>query len=151
MKSVMVAIEEISETNLEDLTKLMIRLWPDCDYENELICNREILKSEGQTCYLALIRGQYVGFIQLSRRMEYVEGSVGGPTGYIEGIYVEKSYRNTGVGRHLVELGAKWALENGCKGYASDAELGNEESIQFHRSVGFKEVNRSVNFYRKFQ
>ena len=37
-----------------------------------------------------------------------------------------------------------WAKERGCRKFASDCELDNDQSLQFHRNVGFAEANRIV-------
>lgn len=42
-----------------------------------------------------------------------------------------------------------WAKTMGCKEFASDCELDNEESLQFHLKMGFEEVNRIICFTKK--
>ena len=40
----------------------------------------------------------------------------------------------------------KWARDMGCCEFASDCELTNENSLKFHLSMGFDEVNRIICF-----
>jgi aminoglycoside 6'-N-acetyltransferase I len=144
-------IEKVSRQNIELLTTLALELWPDCSFDEELTNGLRILGSETESLMLARERGDYVGFIQLSIRNDYVEGTTSGPVAYIEGLYVKPDFRGTGVGRMLVEAGERWGRMMGCRHYASDADLNNNESIKFHKKVGFDEANRIVCFTRKIR
>jgi aminoglycoside 6'-N-acetyltransferase I len=142
-------IEEISENNIEHLTKLTLELWTDCEYETEYISYKRILKSENETCYLIADQSTYFGFIHISLRFEYVEGANTSPVGYIEGIYIKPEYREFGYGKKLVKYGIVWAKEKGCSEIGSDAKLENKNSHHFHTRIGFKETNRTINYLQK--
>ena len=86
------------------------------------------------------------GFLELSVR-NYAEGCVGA-TPYIESWYVDPDIRRSGIGRKLVEAAELWALSQGYRELASDAELSNAASHSAHEAVGFTEVERVVH-YRK--
>lgn len=139
-------IENISETNLSKLTEMVIKLWSYCNYEEEFENCLKIIKSSNQNIFIAKTDGNYVGFIQLSIRADYVEGATSSPIVYIEGLYVEPDYKKQGVANRLVKKAENWALKKNCMEIASDAELNNRNSIEFHKSIGFKEVNRVVCF-----
>jgi len=141
-------IEEISKHNLKELVLLMMELWPQSPFDEELQNCQDIMATEDQTCFLVNQQGEYIAFIQLALRYDYVEGTVTSPVAYIEGIYVKPRDRKSGIARELVELGEKWAKEKGCTQFASDTEIGNSQSIRFHKKVGFKEVNRLVSFLK---
>lgn len=104
------------------------------------------MKSSNQKIFIAKSGGNYVGFVQLSIRTDHVEGTSSSPVVYIEGLYVEPNYRKQGVAIRLVKKAEIWALEKNCTEIASDTELNNANSIEFHKSIGFKEVNRVVCF-----
>jgi aminoglycoside 6'-N-acetyltransferase I len=78
-----------------------------------------------------------------------VEGTETSPVGYLEGIYVTESARNRGIARQLLAECENWAREQGCREFASDCELGNTVSLEFHLSLGFREVNRIICFAKK--
>jgi len=42
-----------------------------------------------------------------------------------------------------------WAKTKGCTEFASDCELDNVQSLQFHLNVGFEEANRIICFTKK--
>jgi aminoglycoside 6'-N-acetyltransferase I len=139
-------IEEISEMLISKLTEMAIKLWPDCNYEEEFDNCLQIMKSVNQKFFIAKSGDNYIGFVQLSIRMDYVEGTSSSPVAYIEGLYVEPNYRKQGIANRLVNKAEIWALEKNCTEIASDTELNNANSIEFHKAIGFKEVNRVVCF-----
>lgn len=90
-----------------------------------------------------------IGFAQCQLRHDYVEGTSSSPVGYLEGIFVEKAYRNQGVATALLQSCEAWARTKGCAEFASDCELTNAESLGFHLAVGFEEANRIVCFRKR--
>ncbi len=137
-----------NKMNLDDVTNLALKLWPDnawADLKHEF---EQLLSSKKDIVYLAVVEGAYVGFIHMSLRSDYVEGSRSSPVGYIEGIYVDEKYRRRGISRKLIEAGEHWAKSLGCTEIASDTELDNIESQQFHKKMGFQEAGRIVAFIK---
>ena len=78
-----------------------------------------------------------------------MEGTDSSPVGYLEGIYVAEEYRKHGIARELLAACERWAKEKGCTEFASDCELDNTQSLQFHLNVGFEEANRIICFTKK--
>jgi aminoglycoside 6'-N-acetyltransferase I len=78
-----------------------------------------------------------------------VEGTESSPVGYLEGVFVEAAYRRQGIARELVKVCQKFAKEQGCTEFASDCELDNEDSLQFHLKMGFEEASRNIHFAKK--
>ena len=144
-------IEEIYEKHIPQVTAMVIKLWPDCSYQEAFKNCFEILNSSNNNIFVAKANEDYIGFIQLSLRTDYVEGTITSPVLYIEGLYIEPLYRNQGVASRLVRKSEDWGLEQNCTEMASDAEWNNTESIEFHKSIGFKEVNRIVCFTKTIE
>ena len=109
------SIEPISIENIQPLTELMLELWPDCSFNEEYENCVRILKSENETCFLVREGKNYVAFIQLAIRFDYVEGSTNPSIAYVEGIYVKPSFRRIGVGNRLITCGKDWAAQKGYK------------------------------------
>lgn len=108
----------------------------------------DILKSTTKTAFLCKDGEKPIAFVNISIRFDYVQGSSTSPIGYVEGIYVNPRYRQQGLAKKLIKIAERWVAKNGCKELASDAELKNINSQEFHRKIGFKEANRTVNFIK---
>lgn len=139
-----------AETKDKEMTLSLYKaLWQDAD-EGEL---EEIfshsLRGKNVTTFLASLQGQAAGFAECSLRSDYVEGTATSPVGYLEGIFIKPEYRNKGLARELIKACEEWAKEKGCKEFASDCELHNEESRRFHMATGFDEANRIICFVKK--
>lgn len=142
------AIVKAEEKDVEVITQLALKLWPDNTYESLYVEMQELIQSSQHQILLYWVGDNPVAFIHLSIRNDYVEGSTTSPTGYLEGIYVEEAYRNQGIGRKLLLAGEKWLREKGCIQIGSDILLDNTNSYQFHKQVGFQEVSRLITFIK---
>ncbi len=145
-------IEQLNSNNIMKCLGLARKLWPDMDSSvliNELQAALNV--NESPTFLYRNSKGEYVAFIQLSIRRDYVEGSSSSPVAYIEGIYVEEEYRKHGLANELVQYGEVWARKMGCTEIASDCELDNQASISFHKHVGFEEAGRIVCFVKRIE
>ena len=142
-------IETINKSNLKELTSLFVEMFPETDYEEELEIFEKSIGSSTEICFLAKSAEQYIGFIHVTLRTDYVEGSEVSPTAYVEAIYVKPSFRRKGIAESLLKSAEVWAISNRCYTLASDTAIANADSINFHHSVGFEEANRIVCFLKK--
>lgn len=107
-----------------------------------------ILESQDRKClFVRAPNGDTVGFLEVSLR-NLVDGCVGGPVGYIEGIYLVPEYRGLGLGGVLTDAAAEWFASRGCRDMATDTEIDNEAAQEFWAGLGFEETWRVVQ-YRK--
>ena len=83
--------------------------------------------------------GRAVGFVELSIRT-YAEGCETDRVAFLEGWYVVPDARRRGVGRVLIAEAERWARDQGCSEFASDALLDNEVSANAHTALGFQET-----------
>jgi len=144
-------IEAFNKETLDEVTNLALKLWPDNDWDELQAEFAALLESKRDTVYLAVVDGAYIGFIQMSLRHDYVEGSQTSPVGYIEGIYVDEDHRHKGISRQLVEAGESWSRSQGCREMASDTELENLASQAFHERIGFREAGRIVAYIKEIE
>ncbi|PSR54005.1 GNAT family N-acetyltransferase [Adhaeribacter arboris] len=134
--------------HLEELLTMALDLWPDQNYEDLKTVLLKILSSDRFKVFLFRWAEEFVGFIYLGIRTDYVEGSESSPTGYVEGIYVKPAFRRKGISRKLLQVGEDWVKENNCTQIGSDTSLDNTVSYHFHSSVGFKESSRVIAFIK---
>ena len=135
--------------DLPILAELARQLWPDNTVEEMRPEFAEIIAKPDAAFLLAYAEETAAGFAQCQLRHDYVEGTDSSPVGYLEGIYVADGYRKQGVARELLSACESWAKAKGCSEFASDCELDNVQSLQFHLNVGFEEANRIICFTKK--
>ena len=93
-------------------------------------------------------KGQLFGFAELRVR-NYAEGSKNMAVPYLEGWFVDASYRGQGMGALLIAGAEEWARSLGYMELASDAAIDDPRSIAAHLALGFQETDRSVSFLKK--
>jgi len=59
---------------------------------------------------------------------------------------VTEEHRLKNIASELVTECEQWAKDKGCTEFASDCELDNAGSLEFHLKSGFEEMNRIVCF-----
>ena len=135
--------------DLPVLTELACRLWPEHTPEELSVEFSRIVGLPDAAFFLACEDGIAVGFAQCQLRYDYVEGTETSPVGYLEGIFVAEEFRKYGIAKGLLGACESWARDKGCTEFASDCELDNTQSLQFHLNVGFEEANRIICFTKK--
>jgi aminoglycoside 6'-N-acetyltransferase I len=105
-----------------------------------------ISTSKEAACFIALSdENGPMGLLELSLR-NIVDGCIGGPVGYIEGIYLKPVFRGRGYGRRLLEFAADWFKDQGCRDMATDTEIANIKAGEFFRGRGFQETWQVIQF-----
>ena len=142
-------IQKAEIKDLPVIAELACQLWLDNSVEEMQAEFAETLTKPDAAFFLAYADETAVGFAQCQLRYDYVEGTDSSPVGYLEGIYVADGYRQQGFARELLAACESWAKSKGCTEFASDCELENTQSLQFHLNVGFEEANRIICFTEK--
>lgn len=142
-------IYKANKTQLNDIIDLVHLLWNhhSIDELKKEIMN--ILENKNTQIFIMYQDNIPIAFAQCQLRYDYVEGTTSSPIAYLEGILVRVEYRKQGYAKMLIEQCEMWAREKGCTEFASDCELNNVDSFQFHISSGFREVNRIICFTKK--
>lgn len=122
-------------------------LWPDCSEETHLEEMAGIRCNLSDTPVFVACRdeGGLCGFLEASLHTQ-AGGCETSPIGYIEGWYVDRDQRETGVGRLLVEMTEAWAVLRGCQEMASDCLIDNATSLSAHLALGYEEAERLIHF-----
>lgn|SRR5690554_581457 len=140
-------VERIDRNSVyfQRLVELGIKLWPDNSY-NDLY---DEFKNSNHIFFGATFNNYLIGFIQISIRTDYVNGSTTSPVGFIEGIFVDENYRKKGIARKLVDRAVSYFKNEGIKEIASDVLIDNIDSQNFHKSIGFEEIERVVCYIKR--
>lgn len=131
------------------LAKLAIQLWSNHTVTELNDDFSEIVNNNDAVCFIKYADDIPVGFAQCQLRRDYVEGTHSTPVGYLEGIFVVPEYRHRGYAKELLKKCELWAKEKGCEEFASDCELDNTSSFNFHKAMGFEEANRIICFRKE--
>ncbi|MGD9628134.1 MAG: aminoglycoside 6'-N-acetyltransferase [Pyrinomonadaceae bacterium] len=144
------ALRPVRESDLNEWFRLRKLLWDendDSDHQSEML---DILEhSDTQLVMVAdLGDGRLIGFLEASIR-PFAEDCETDHVGYLEGWYVMPEHRRLGVGRELVRNAENWARQKGCTEMASDAEIGNEQSLAAHVGLGYGITSRLVHLRKE--
>ncbi len=131
------------------LAELARRMWNDHTVSELEADFKDIVSNSAAVCFIKYADKRAVGFAQCQLRYDYVEGTHSSPVGYLEGIFISPGYQKKGYGRELLRECEKWAMEKGCTEFASDCELDNTGSLDFHLAMGFSETNRIICFRKE--
>ena len=142
-------ILKASKNDIEIIAKLAVRMWDENSVEDLSNEFSALLSKEDAQIFLKYENNIPVGFAQCQLRHDYVEGTETTPVGYLEGIFIMEGYRNRGYAKELLNECEKWAKDKGCKEIASDCEMDNDISFQFHMAMNFTEANRIICFTKK--
>lgn len=142
----------VRQAKTEDLVivaGLAVQMWKEPSMQELIEEFSEIMLKNDGVFFLKYDKEQPVGFAQCQLRHDYVEGTDSTPVGYLEGIFVHEEFRRKGYAEELLKECEKWAKAKGCTEFASDCELGNDNSLQFHLAEGFTEANRVICFRKE--
>ena len=139
----------VGEQDARSAAKLACMLWESHEFDEMTEEMHGFIADKESAVFLAFEKEEAVGFAQCALRRDYVEGTNSSPVGYLEGIFVTESHRRRGYAKLLLAACQVWAKEKGCREFASDCELVNEESLRFHLKMGFEEANRIICFTKQ--
>lgn len=143
-------VRPVHESDLNEWFRLRKLLWDENDDGDNRLEMMEILSHpESQLVLVADSgAGHLIGFLEASIR-PFVEDCHTDHVGYLEGWFVEPEHRQTGVGRELVRNAENWAKQKGCTEMASDAEIGNERSLDAHTRLGYEVTSKLVHLRKE--
>ena len=142
-------IRKATKKDIRIIANLAVLLWNNNSVDDLADEFTEILSKDDAQIFLKYENDTPVGFAQCQLRHDYVEGTETTPVGYLEGIFIMEDYRNRGYAKELLNACAIWAKDIGCKEFASDCEIDNDNSFLFHKAMNFTEANRIICFTKK--
>ena len=142
------SIVPANRSSLTEWTNLALLLFPESNFAEEYAMHEKFLTSEKEMGLLCQIDNQYVGFMNLSIRNDYVNGTDTSPVVFVEAIYVLPEYRKHGIGKAFIEYAEDFAKQRGITQLASDCFIDNNLSEAFHKGCGFVEKERVICFVK---
>lgn len=138
-------VRSLQEKDLSEWLRLRQMLWDELTEEEHKAEMLDIYEHSDSQLVLVAENGdgKLVGFLEASIR-PFVEDCHSDHVGYLEGWFVEPGFRRYGIGGDLVRGAERWARKKGCSEMASDAEVGNDLSLQAHTKLGYAETSRLV-------
>ena len=134
-------IKRAEEKDIAAIANLAAMMWSNHSAEELNNEFSDLFMEEEAQFFLKYENDIPVGFAQCQLRHDYVEGTETSPVGYLEGIFVKEGFRHKGYAGALLAECENWAKSKGCKEFASDCELDNDDSLQFHSAFNFTEAN----------
>ncbi len=148
MVNISYKVRPMREEDLSRWAEMRHRFWPSATIEEH---SAKIKESFGKPDFLSFVaeanNDELVGFSEVSIR-PFANGCKEQPVVFVEGIWVEDSFRKRGIGHSLIEAIEDWARENGFRELGSDCAISNSISISAHHAWGFEETERVV-YFRK--
>ena len=131
-------IEEVNQDNLHAFELLLNKMWEGATIDD--------LKKDAKITnqFVYKYNNKYVGFLTCSIKTEYVAGCKSNNVGYLEGVYILPEYRKMGFASKLVEHFQEWVKSMGSTELASDLDIDNNASLQFHNKMGFEVVEKTI-------
>ncbi len=142
-------IRKAIESDYKIIASLAIELWKNHSLDELEAEFLEYISLNKGVIFISYYENIPVGFVQCQLRNDYVEGTKTSPVAYLEGIFVKKEYRLNKLASDLLRNCEQWAIENNCTEIASDCEIDNKSSFEFHEKCGFEEANRIICFTKK--
>ena len=147
-----ISVRLAQASDRDALSRLREALWPTASAE-ELSRELAAILSGKIPGTLPLVNfvaeasdGSLLGFAEVGLRSHAEGCDPSLPVGYVEGWYVVEGQRRRGIGKKLLAAAEDWARRQGCVEMASDTSPENQVSQRVHKSLGFAEIERSVNF-----
>jgi aminoglycoside 6'-N-acetyltransferase I len=141
-------IRKMEPSERDQWKRMRKALWPKCPesrHESEM---NWILSSKGIVIGAESIPQGLIGFAEISIRTDHVDGTTTSPVPYLEGWYVDPSFRGQGIGRALIRSVEEFVLLAGFIELASDTEVNDKAAIDIHKHFGFNEVGKTVHFVK---
>ena len=160
-----ITIRQYEERDRDALLKCMEDLH---DYEVEIDPIRRLIRKDGfgvayVDCLLEDVQGKQ-GSIYFAEKDGKIIGCIAGcieaiekkyrfgmdsekPYGYVLELFVDKEFRNQGIGTNLVEKMEEYFRAKGCDMSSLDVFASNASTHEFYKKIGY--MDRNVNLVKK--
>lgn len=85
--------------------------------------------------------GADIGYLVISFGFSF---EYGGRDAFVDELYIVEGHRRKGIGKTVLQLAEKWALEMGIKALHLEVENHNEQAHRLYLNRGFKNNDRTL-------
>ena len=143
-------VRRATDADIPAWARMLDRLHDDlsaAEFEDEL--QRFTRLEQPYVGFIALAEdGEPIGLID-ARVRNYAEGAPNLRAAYVEDLWVEPEHRRSGVAGALLAAVEEWARSEGFDWLGSDTTPDNELSQQWHKRMGFDEIERLIVFGKR--
>ncbi len=135
----MVTLRPANSNDIEPLQKLLQMLFTlEQDFEPDARKQRQglelLLQSSQSHVVIAETAGEVIGMATLQLVISTAEGAA---AAWIEDVIVDPAWRGQGVGGHLLDSLADWAVAKGVTRLQLLADCNNQPALDFYASQGW--------------
>jgi aminoglycoside 6'-N-acetyltransferase I len=147
-------VRPVESRDYKALVAMLVQLWPDGTTRDHGRLVRSVLDGKPRsilplTFLVAERDGILVGFVEVGLRSHANGCDPVRPVGFLEGWFVARGLRGTGIGRTLMVAAERWCRKQGCREMASDTWADHRASVQAHTALGFDVAGTFVNFRKR--
>ncbi len=140
-------IRPLETADVEAWVDMRHRLWPE--HTREELVGETVDWVHGKLgVFVAALEQGLVGFAEVTMH-ERADGCTTSPVGYLEGWWVDRERRRSGVGTALLRAAERWARGRGATEFASDAHADNDASRAAHVANGFETRAPVTRFHKR--
>ncbi len=100
-------------------------------------------KKTGGVILVAESGSDITGMVNLQK---IVSTAAGGYSILLEDLYVKPEYRNTGIGRMLVDKAEEWGRSESALRIQLGADIRNSNALSFYSNAGFNRSNMALHY-----
>jgi aminoglycoside 6'-N-acetyltransferase I len=133
------------------LAKMRTSLWPEASFEDHFreLENGPVGSLPSASFVAHFADAGLIGFVDVGLRSHADGCDPARPVAFIEGWFVDPSFRRRGIGAALIRTAENWACSRGCVEMASDTWIDHDESESAHLALGFEIVDRCIHFRKR--
>ena len=101
---------------------------------------RELFKMKNSKVFFAMEDEKVTGYVLGWIEKKLIYNNV--PAGFVSDVFVERKYRNNGIGKALMKEMMKWFKEKGARYGELHVYTGNKKAQKLYTNLGFKEYDK---------
>lgn len=147
-----ISFVRVTEKTLRTLIPIVLESWQDptqtSENARELLLS--ILDSERRSAlYMAVEKGQAIGYTQIAIRYEYAEGATVYPVASLRTLYVQKRDDARPIALQLIKLAEGYVHQFGIREFVSDCERSDIQTYEYLTYAGYREVSERIHFHKR--